>query len=68
MDPLTPDAMHQVAADRRHEAHSAADAHRATRDPGRRRSHRSWRSWLLGPLAPRAGSPLDPTVARPRQV
>jgi hypothetical protein len=69
MYPPTPDAIHQIAADRRREARAAADAHRATRGADRHRgSRRSWRSWLRVPLAPRASRPLDPTVAPPRQV
>jgi hypothetical protein len=69
MFPPTPDAIHQIAAGRRREARADADAHRATRGTDRhRRSHRSWPSWLRVPLVPRAESPLDPTVARPRQV
>jgi hypothetical protein len=68
MFPPTPDAIHQLAADRRREASAAAEAHRATYDPGRRRRTRRLGWSLLRLPLPRAGHGLDPTVVRPRQA
>jgi hypothetical protein len=69
MNPLTPDAVHQITTDRRREAHAAADAHRATREPGS-----GWRARWFGlpslrvPLVARAGNSFEPALPRPRQA
>jgi hypothetical protein len=59
----TPDAIHQIASDRRHDALRDAAVHRAAAASHRRHVHRAWRDgvrWAVATLR-------HPSTVRPRR-